>query len=286
MDIGIGLPSTIPGVDGRGLIEWARRAEAAGFSCLGTIDRIVYPNYEPLTALAAAAAVTERVDLVTAIAILPYRVNAALVAKQAATLQDLSGGRFVFGVAVGGRPDDFEAGGTPFETRGRRMDEMLAEMRRFWGGAEAGYAGAIGPDVSDNPPRVVVGGQVDAAFRRAAEYGEGWIMGGGPPEQFAPARRKAEDAFRAAGRAERPRTMALSYFSLDADADAQTRSTIGHYYSFAPDYAEHMVALTAKGEDAVRERVRAFAEQGCDELIMFPASAEPAQVDRLAAAVL
>ena len=67
MDVGIGLPTTIPGASGEQILEWARRAEARGFSSLGTIDRIVYGNYEPLIALAAAAAVTERIRLTTAI---------------------------------------------------------------------------------------------------------------------------------------------------------------------------------------------------------------------------
>jgi len=286
MKIGIALPTTIPGVKGNEVTEWARRADAAGFSTLGTIDRIVYPNYEPFIGLAAAAAVTERISLTTAIAILPYRQNAALVAKQAATIHDLSGGRLVLGVAVGGRPDDFEASGVPFEGRGRRFEEMLDDMKRVWAGEERGYAGAIGPDVSANPPSLIVGGQVDAAFRRAARYGDGWIMGSAPPEAFSPAREKLEAAFRDAGRSEKPIAAALSYFSLDADPERQTRATIGHYYSFVPEYADMMVAGTAKGEDEVRERVRAFVERGCDELILFPASSDPDQVDKLAAAVL
>jgi alkanesulfonate monooxygenase SsuD/methylene tetrahydromethanopterin reductase-like flavin-dependent oxidoreductase (luciferase family) len=286
VEIGIGLPTTLPGASAEQVVEWARRADAAGFASLGTIDRLVYPNYEPLVALGAAAAVTERARLVTAIALLPWRQNAALVAKQAASVQVLSNGRLVLGVAVGGRPDDFEASGVPMEGRGRRIEEMLDEMKRLWAGEERGYAGGIGPDVSANPPSIILGGQVDAAFRRAAQFGDGWIMGGGAPEGFTPAREKLVAAFRDAGRSEAPRAMALTYFSLDEDPEAAARRTIGDYYSFAPDYADMIVAGVAKGEDEVRERARAFAERGCDELIMFPASPDREQVDRLAAAVL
>jgi alkanesulfonate monooxygenase SsuD/methylene tetrahydromethanopterin reductase-like flavin-dependent oxidoreductase (luciferase family) len=286
MDVAIGLPTTIPGVQGRELTEWARRAEAAGFSSLGTLDRMVYPNYESLVALGAAAAVTERIGLVTAIAILPMRQNAALAAKQAATLQSLSGGRFVLGVAVGGRPDDFEAAGVPFEGRGRRFEEMLDDMKRIWAGEERGYAGGVGPDVSDNPPPLIIGGQIDAAFRRAAEYGDGWIAGGGPPEGYPAAMGKLDAAWGEAGREGEPRRLSLTYFSLGNDPDSQARRTIGHYYTFAGDYADMILAGVAKGEDGVKERVRAFEEAGCDELIMFPSSSNPEQVDRLAAVVL
>jgi alkanesulfonate monooxygenase SsuD/methylene tetrahydromethanopterin reductase-like flavin-dependent oxidoreductase (luciferase family) len=286
MKVAIGLPTTIPGVQGHEVTEWARRADAAGFSSLGTIDRTVYPNYESLVALGAAAAVTERIGLATAIAILPKRQNAALVAKQAATLQHLSGGRFVFGVAPGGRPDDFEAGGAPFENRGRRFEEMLDDMKRIWAGEERGFAGGVGPDVSDAPPPLIIGGQVDAAFRRAARYGDGWIAGGGQPEYYPPAMEKLEAAWREAGRDGEPRKLALAYFSLDDDPESQARKTIGDYYAFAGDYQDMVVAGVAKGEDAVKERVRAFEAVGCDELIMFPASSNPEQVDRLAAAVL
>lgn len=286
MKIGIGLPTTIPGATGSQVVDWARRADAAGFSCLGTIDRIVYPNYEPLVALGASAAVTERIELTTAILILPSRASAAIVAKQAASVHALSGGRLVLGMAVGGREDDFQAAGAPFEHRGRRFEEMLDEMKRLWAGEKRGYAGGVGPDVSADPPTIIVGGQVDAAFRRAAKYGDGWIMGGGPPEYFAGGVEKIEAAWRAEGRDGEPRKQSLTYFSLDEDPDAAAQTTIGDYYAFAPDYAEMAVAGIAKGEKEVKERVRGFEQAGCDELIMFPASPDPGQVDRLAAAVL
>jgi alkanesulfonate monooxygenase SsuD/methylene tetrahydromethanopterin reductase-like flavin-dependent oxidoreductase (luciferase family) len=285
MDIGIGLPTTIPGATREQVLDWARRADAAGFSSLGTIDRLVYPNYEPLVALGAAAAVTERARLLTSVLLLPWRVNAALVAEQAASVHRLSNGRLVLGVAVGGRPDDFEASGVEMANRGARVDAMLDEIERVWRGEERGYAGAIGPDVSDNPPSLIIGGAVDASFERAARYADGWIMGAMPPEGFPEPRDKAIAAFEAAGRADKPRLMSLSYYSLSGDED-QIRSTIGHYYGFAAEYADFTVANTAKGPDGIRERVKAFEEVGCDELVLFPDSADPEQVDELAELVL
>jgi alkanesulfonate monooxygenase SsuD/methylene tetrahydromethanopterin reductase-like flavin-dependent oxidoreductase (luciferase family) len=218
--------------------------------------------------------------------ILPYRASAAVVAKQAATLQALSDGRVVLGVAIGARDDDYQAAGVPTENRGERLEQMLDEMKRLWAGEERGYAGGVGPDVSDNPPALIVGGQVDAAFRRAAKYGDGWIMGAAPPEVFASAAEKLDAAWRAEGRDGEPRKMSLTYFSLDDDPEAALRGSVGDYYAFAGDYAEMAVAGAANGEEEVKERVKAFTEAGCDELIMCPASSDPEQVDRLAAAVL
>jgi alkanesulfonate monooxygenase SsuD/methylene tetrahydromethanopterin reductase-like flavin-dependent oxidoreductase (luciferase family) len=286
VEIGIGLPTTIPGTTGEQVIEWARRADAAGFSSLGTIDRVVYPNYEPLVALAAVAAVTERARLLTSVMLLPIRQNAALVAKQAASIQALSNGRLVLGVGVGGRPDDFEASHVPMEHRGTRLVEMLDEMKRIWAGEERGFAGGVGPNVSADPPSLIIGGSVDATFGRAAKYADGWILGAQPPENLPGPRDKLRAAFAEAGRSEKPRALALSYFSLDDDPEAQVRATIGDYYSFLGEYTDRIVSVAAKGEDAIEERLRAFEEVECDELIMFPASADPEQVDKLAALVL
>jgi alkanesulfonate monooxygenase SsuD/methylene tetrahydromethanopterin reductase-like flavin-dependent oxidoreductase (luciferase family) len=284
--VGIGLPITIPGALPEQVLEWARRSERAGFSTLGTLDRLVYPNYEPLVALGAVAAVTERIGLMTAILLLPYRQNAAVVAKQAATLHRLSHGRFTLGVGLGSREDDYTASGLTTKGRGKRLDEMLDRIRRLFDGEAVGYAGGVGPDVSDNPPQLIVGGGADAAFRRAAQYGDGWMMGGGPPERFPALAEKLMAAWREHGRDGEPRKLALQYFALGDDPEGWARASIGHYYASAGDYAEQVVAATAKGEDQVRERTRQFQEAGTDELILFPASPDPDQVDLLASAAL
>jgi alkanesulfonate monooxygenase SsuD/methylene tetrahydromethanopterin reductase-like flavin-dependent oxidoreductase (luciferase family) len=282
MKVGIGLPTTIPGVRRDQVLDWSRRADAAGFSTLGALDRLIYPNWEPLVALGAAAAVTERIGLMTSLLLLPYRLNAAVVAKQAATIHVLSGGRLTLGVGLGSRDEDYAASGVPTKGRGRRMNEMLAEIRRLWAGEEVGYAGGVGPDVRDNPPRIIVGGMSDQAFGRAAVYGDGWMLGGGSPQRFAEFSETLMAAWREHGREGEPRKLALTYFALGDDPERDSERSIGDYYSFTPDYAATIIAVTAKGDDAVRERLGYFREVGVDEVVMFPASADPEQVELLA----
>lgn len=286
MDVGIGLPNAVVGTKGAELVEFARRAEAAGFSSLGTIDRTVYPNYDPLVALAAAGAVTERIKLATTILIVPKRQNAVLLAKQAASIQALSGGRLVLGMAIGARDDDYEAAGLSTKGRGRRLEEMIEEMKRVWSGAEYGYAGAVGPDVRESPPEVIVGGGTDVAFRRAAKYGDGWMMGGGTPDAFAESREKLEAAWREAGRDGEPRKAALAYFALGPNAQADADRELKGYYAWLGEYGDQIAASAATDEDTARQYVQAFADAGCDELVMFPCSPDPEQADLLAAAVL
>jgi alkanesulfonate monooxygenase SsuD/methylene tetrahydromethanopterin reductase-like flavin-dependent oxidoreductase (luciferase family) len=281
MDVGIGLPNTVLGVDKAGIVDWARAAEAAGFSSLGTIDRVAYGNYESLIALAAAAAVTDRIRLVTDILIAPLRSNASLLAKQAATIDNLSSGRLVLGLAPGGRPDDYEIAGLDFTTRGRSFDRQLEDLARFWAGD-----GGVGPAPASGPrPQVLIGGRSDAAFRRVAEHADGWTSGGGGVEPFLQGVEQARAAWRAAGREGEPRTLSLLYYSLGPHAAEQARATLGAYYAFAGEYADHIVAGAATDEDTLREYLEEYERAGCDEVICFPASADPAQVDLLARAI-
>jgi alkanesulfonate monooxygenase SsuD/methylene tetrahydromethanopterin reductase-like flavin-dependent oxidoreductase (luciferase family) len=281
VDVGIGLPNAVRGVDRRGTVEWARRAEAAGFSSLGTIDRIVFPNYESLVSLAAAAAVTERIRLVTDILIAPLRLNTALFAKQAATIDSLSEGRLVLGLAVGGREDDFEVAGADFRSRGRTFDRQLEELGAHW----RGETGVGPPPARDGRPSLLIGGRSDAAFRRAAQYADGWTLGGGSPEVFDESSAKLREAWAAAGRDDEPRTMALFYFALGDRAEEEAREDLLDYYGYVGDAAEQIVAGAAKDESAVKARLSAFEEAGVDEVICFPTSIDPEQVDLLAGVV-
>lgn len=285
MEVGVGLPNAIPGASGAQLIECARRADAAGFSTLGTIDRLIYPNCESLVALGAAAAVTERIRLGTTVLLAPYRGNAALLAKQAATLQRLCDGRLTLGLGMGWREDDYEASGQPWNRRGAIFDALLAEIHEIW--AASSDDKKLGPDVASKPPEVIVGGSVDKAFERAAKFGAGWMLGGGTPDQFAEGREKLERAWEAAGREGRPKGSALAYFALGESAEQAARSYLTHYYAMAgEETAEAVAASAATDAETVRGYIQAFANAGCDELVLFPCSPDPAQVDLLAEAAL
>jgi alkanesulfonate monooxygenase SsuD/methylene tetrahydromethanopterin reductase-like flavin-dependent oxidoreductase (luciferase family) len=280
MDVGIGLPATIKGVTGEQVLEWARRAEARGFSSLATIDRLVYGNYEPLVTLAAAAAVTTRIKLATTILVAPNRANGALLAKQAATIDHLSGGRLVLGVAVGGREDDYEASHVDFHTRGKRLDAMLEEWQRIWAGESFGFAGAIGPRAR---PRLIIGGASDAALARAAKYADGWISGGGAPDQFAERLEALRQAWRSAGREEEPITQALAYFALGDRGEQAADAYLRDYYAFlGEEIAGAIAASAATDAETVRGYVDAFDKAGCGELVMIPCDPDPGQVDQLA----
>src|SRR5262245_6517808 len=152
MRVGIGLPTTAPGMTSQLFLEWARRAEAGPFSSLGVLDRTAYDSYDCLLSLAAAAAVTAQVRLVTMIAIGPLR-NTALLAKETASLHVLSGGRLTLGLAVGARREDYEVAGVDYHSRGRSLAEQLAALPDLW------ESGAIAPfDAALGAPDLLLGG--------------------------------------------------------------------------------------------------------------------------------
>jgi alkanesulfonate monooxygenase SsuD/methylene tetrahydromethanopterin reductase-like flavin-dependent oxidoreductase (luciferase family) len=269
-------------VTGEQLVEFGRAAESEGFPSLGALDRVVYHSYEPLVTFAAIAAVTERIRLTTAVLLAPLR-STAILAKQAAAVQDISGGRLVLGMGLGARDDDYETSEIDTSPKGKRFSGQLDELERLWGGEERGHAGAVGPTLPA-PPTVIVGGGVEASFKRAAKYGAGWIMGGGTPDQFREGAAAVREAWQAEGREGQPRLMALTYCSLGANS-AQGVENIRHYYDWLGEYADQIAGSVAADEDTVKAYVSAFADAGCDELLMFAGTPDLDQVSLLRQAV-
>jgi alkanesulfonate monooxygenase SsuD/methylene tetrahydromethanopterin reductase-like flavin-dependent oxidoreductase (luciferase family) len=283
--IGIGLPNPVLDVPGRLPLAWARRAEERGFSSLATIDRIAYPSYDSLTSLTAAAAVTERIGLVTNILLEPA-YNPVLLAKVTASLDQLSGGRLTLGLGVGGRPDDYRLAGRSFEDRGERFDADLELLHRAWAGEPvAGSPFPVGPPATRGRIPLLIGGQPRLAAPRAARWEAGYTLGGAPPEMAAGPLQELRREWQRAGGTGQPRVVALTYFSLGEEHTAESLHNLRTYYGFLGDWAEGVASSAARSPSAVRERAAAFQALGVDELLFDPTVADLDQVDRLAEAV-
>ncbi len=283
MKIGIGLPASVPGVKGTDLVEWARRADKASFSSLGIIDRLVFSNYEPLTTLAAAAGATQRIRLMTTVLLAPIR-DTAMLAKQAASLDALSGGRLTLGLGIGAREDDFRATNAAFNTRGKRLTEQVTLMKRLWSGqAMAEGVGPIGPQpVRPGGPELLIGGSTPAALRRSGRLGDGYVSGGGgDPRQTRANFEIVEQAWKEAGRAGQPRFVACVYTALGKDAAEQASAYIHSYYGNMP-WADNLVRASLTSEAAIQDRLRAFQDAGADEVILWPTAPGLEQVSLLA----
>jgi alkanesulfonate monooxygenase SsuD/methylene tetrahydromethanopterin reductase-like flavin-dependent oxidoreductase (luciferase family) len=179
-------------------------------------------------------------------------------------------------MGLGGREDDFAAVGADMGTRGAAIEAILGRLTEIWADD------SIGPEVA--PPRLMIGGGVEASYRRAAKYGSaGWIGGGAPPDAVAEAIGKVKEAWAAAGRDGEPVNMALAYFALGDDPEGDANRYLKNYYAFlGEETAGYIAGSAAKDAETVKGYIDAFAEAGCDELILFPCSNDPAQVDLLA----
>ena len=279
MDIGIGLPAAVPGVPGPAIAEWARRAEQRGFSSLGVIDRVVYGNYEPLVALAAAAAVTERIRLTTSILLAPLRTNHVLFAKQVASVDRLSEGRLVLGIGVGRRENDYADCSLAFRERGRELDAVLQTASEVWRERPSEIGARPGG------PTLMFGGDSPAAYRRMARYGAGWIAGGGFGNVFRAGAAKAREAWTQGGREGAPRLVALGYFALGAGGAQAAHAYLTDYYAFTGPFAEQIAAGALTAPSQISDRLAEFSDAGCDELILLPCTGDPDQVGLLADAV-
>jgi probable F420-dependent oxidoreductase len=214
MKFGIMFANAGPFAFPESLTHLARTAEASGFESIWTIEHVVIPRGykstypydpsgripapenlpipDPLLPLAYAAAVTRTLRLATGILILPQR-HPLYVAKEAATLDVLSGGRLILGIGIGWLREEFQALGIPFEERAARTSESVRAMRSLWKDEPEPFAGKFfsWPPLESNPKPIqkpgvpiVLGGHAEAAARRAARYGDGFFPGVGDPAKL------------------------------------------------------------------------------------------------------
>lgn len=278
MKIGIGLPAAAPDANLLHVADYAATAEAAGFHSLGVVDRLAYPTLDPIVALAGAAAATTRIQLTTAVLLAPLR-QPAVLAKQVATLVQISGDRFVLGMGVGNRTDDYEAAGVEFERRGAILDELLATLRS---GTAMSHVG--GPSGGLPAGRLRLGGLADRALQRVARLGCDWIYGGPDPAGFAAAAAQLDECWMGVGRTGRPRRAALAFGSLGDDPRGDAERYIGTYYAYAP-FVQKLLDAVPLSAAALAEMVGEYEQRECDELIIFPCTTALTELERIAEVV-
>jgi len=277
VDVGVGLPNAVPGTEGRLVVEWARRADRGPFASVGLLDRVRYDSLDPFPVLGAAAAATDRVRLVTMVVIGPIR-SAALLAKQAASVDALSGGRLSLGLAIGARHEDYRAVGIDPRGRGRRFSDQLAEIRDRW---ESGGIAPSGNGVGGGP-ELLVGGWTGVSMARVARFADGYVHGGGPPRAFERAASLALAAWADLGRPGQPRLYGQAYFALGDAAAGSGADYLRDYYAFTGPFAEKVAAGNLTSPRAIRDFLRGYEDASCDHLVLLPTVSDPSQVDRLA----
>jgi alkanesulfonate monooxygenase SsuD/methylene tetrahydromethanopterin reductase-like flavin-dependent oxidoreductase (luciferase family) len=210
--------------------------------------------------------------------------NAGVLAKQAASLDAISGGRLTLGVGVGTREDDFWAAPASFHDRGKRFETQLETMKRVWSGQPlAEDIGPIGPPpVQPGGPELLIGGYSPAAIQRIRRWGEGFIAGGAPPPMARQGYELAKQAWNDAGRAGTPRFVTAMYWGLGPNAAERVGAYIHNYYAFAGPMADQIAGSVPSTPEAVKGAIQAFADIGADELICWPCIPDLEQVDRLA----
>ena len=269
MKIGYSLSNNQGMEDIQGVIDLAVRAEELGFDSLWASEHVfnvsyVYdrigdkPYYEPLTVLTYVAAVTKTIGLGTSVLVLPYH-NPIRLAKVAATLDVLSGGRLMLGVGVGVIEQELEAMGSPYAERGAITDEMIAIMKELWTNPDPSFQGKYhsfsGMKFTPKPVQkphipIIVGGTSRAAIRRAVRSGTGWHPTALSPEVLAQGMDYLKEQAQAAGRD--PSEIAVSVSAAIGSTHNQERYSLG------------------ENPEEILERAQAYKEMGVQRLVVSP----------------
>jgi probable F420-dependent oxidoreductase len=295
-------PGEVPDIDG--LYAYAQRAEALGFESLWAWDHVLlgvepsFPIVDSITMLGAIAARTRTIKLGTGVLVLPLR-NPVVAAKALGSLDVISGGRLILGVAAGWYAREFDAVGVPFKQRGRIFERNLDILTRLWTQERVTLKvdefnlreAVMVPRAAQRPrPPILIGGYVDAVLKRAGTMGDGWLTYFYTPESFTKGWEKVKAFAREAGRD--PGTLSsTNQLAVYVGASrAQTAEDMRHWLSTEWDTAawsestiEH--AIHGSPEECVAQ-LKAHVATGVDRIILIPYRYQPEQVERIAKEVL
>lgn len=286
MKIGLCFPYTQENLDRERTLEWFRRVDEGPFSTLSCGERMVGPSVDMMALLAAAAATTKRVQIAPTLYVLPMH-PAIKVAKHAATLDMLSGGRTTIVVGTGGRPQDYRCMEKPREGRYARMDAQVAEIRRIWAG-ELPFEGAepIGPrPVQKGGPKILAGSMGPKAIARASKWADGvysW-SGNGVAAEMKQQLQWIAESWEKAGRTTRPARVGGFWYSLAPNADEKLKAYVYKYIKVMGDAPAKALSrmVDRSTPERVLESLEAYAELGFEECWLNSATAEYAEIENL-----
>lgn len=285
MEIGMNLPVMAPGLDRDTFLTWCERIDAGFFASLAAGERISFFNPDLTAALAAAAALTNRVKIVSGVFV-PMLHHPVLLAKQLATIDVLSGGRFVAGLGVGGREQDYQSVDAPLGHRLTRLAESVQTMRSVWRG-EPVVEGAlpVGPaPVQPGGPKLLTGSLMVESIRAASRWADG-LCG----FSFGPSPAEMELQFEAARRAWKERGRPYPWlgtgfwYALGPHARTQLDDYLERYLNFmAPPARDNVKQIcVATTPQALKNAVQQAKDAGADDVLLVPTTSDPDDVHRV-----
>jgi probable F420-dependent oxidoreductase len=289
--------------DARALVDYGVRMEELGFDSIWVWDHVllgVKPNFpiiEALTILTAIAARTKKIKLGTGVLVLPLR-NPVILAKQLASMDLISDGRLIMGLATGWYRREFDALGVEFERRGKIMDENLDILKRFWTeemvqGTWSQYkipAGVMYPKPAQKPrPPILIGGYVDAVLKRAATKGDGWLTYYYTADSFAKTWAKVRGFAEEAGR-DPDGLISTNQLPICIGPRDKIEAKMTHWLQTEWDYASWSEstmhsAIMGSVEECV-EQLEAHVATGIDRIIFVPYKYEAEQVEAVATEII
>ncbi|MGB5696078.1 MAG: LLM class flavin-dependent oxidoreductase [Polyangiales bacterium] len=286
MEIGMNLPVMAPGLDRDTFLKWCERVDAGFFASIAAGERISFFNPDMTAALAAAAVLTERVKVVSGVFV-PMLHHPVMLAKQLATIDVLSGGRFVAGLGVGGREQDYQSVDAPLGHRLTRLEQSVETMRRVWRG-EPVVDGAlpVGPaPIREGGPKLLAGSLMVESIRFASRWADGlcgFSFGPSPAEmelQFEAARRSWEERARP-----KPWLGTGFWYALGPKARSQLDAYLNRYLNFMAPIAREGVKqiCIATSPQALRQAIQQAEDAGADDVLLVPTTSDPDDVHRVA----
>jgi alkanesulfonate monooxygenase SsuD/methylene tetrahydromethanopterin reductase-like flavin-dependent oxidoreductase (luciferase family) len=286
--IGICIPYMKAGVTRQDYLDWFKRIDEGPFHSLSCGERVNGPTYNMGSLLAAAAVATQRVEINATLYVLPMH-SAVRVAKEIATIDVLSGGRVNrVTVGYGGREQDYQAMGANFIGRYGRMDQQVDVMRRVWAQEVLVDGGEpIGPPpLNSGGPDILAGVFGPQAMARCARWADGvyaW-SGNGETTELQQVLDLAEREWQNAGRDEKPYRLGGFWYTLADNGQQRLYDYVFDYLAIAGEDIARMMAdsVHRSTPDAVMQALDNVESAGCEEVFLVPATADLAEVDRLA----